>query len=108
MKTLNDLTKEITEIFKNYEKQGTLPWDYKIASVDLTYQVGSLTKAVLQLQNYRYSEGKTPEELKKKIADELADILAEVLIIADDLHIDVYEAWENMKQSDHKKINERS
>jgi NTP pyrophosphatase (non-canonical NTP hydrolase) len=107
MKTLVDLTNEIKEIFKQYEKQGTLPWDYKVATTDLSYQIGNLTKAILQLQNYRYREGMNDGEIKKKAADELADILAEVLIIADDLKIDLYEAWENMVKSDHKKISDR-
>lgn len=107
MKTLVDLTQEIKTIFKNYEQQGTLPWDYKIATTDLAYQIGNLTKAILQFQNYRYRDGMSDKEIKNKAADELADILAEVLIIADDLKIDLYEAWENMKKSDQKKISER-
>lgn len=107
-KTLADFTKEVVEIFERYDKTGTLHWDYRIAASDLPYQLGSLTKAISQLHGERFADGKTPEELKKTIADELADILAEVLFIAHDLSIDMEQAWGKMLASDSKKIEERT
>jgi len=108
MKTLDQLTQEIVAVYKEYAKQGTLDWDYRATTTDLSYQVGSLAKVVMQMQNLRYRDGLSDEELKKKAGDELADILAEVLIIANDLGIDMNQAWNNMIQSDQNKISERS
>lgn len=102
------MTQEIVDIFSHYEKQGTVPWTYSIAARDLSYQVGSLTKALLQLEGARYNEGKTETELKAKVGDELADILAEVLFISHELSISLSDAWDDMLKSDYKKIAERT
>lgn len=106
-KSLEKFTQEIVNTFKKYEQTGTTPWNYSIAARDLPYQVGALTKAILQLENIRHRNGKTEEELKKEIADELADIFAEVLFIAHELNISLEYAWKNMIQSDNQKIEER-
>ncbi len=106
MKTLHDLTNEIVAIYKSYESTGTKPWDYLVASRDLSYQVGSLTKVIMQLSKERYTKD-SPETLKSQAADELADILAEVLFIAKELDIDMYQAWGKMIGSDEEKIAER-
>jgi len=74
----------------------------------LTYQVGSLSKRILQLEGDRYADGLSKEEIKKHIADEIADIMAEILFIAHELGIDVSEAWEKMIESDKGKISKRS
>jgi NTP pyrophosphatase (non-canonical NTP hydrolase) len=106
-KALEKFTKEVVSTFKSYEQTGTTPWNYSIAARDLPYQVGTLTKAILQLENIRHRKGKTEEELKKEIANELADIFAEVLFIAHELDISLEDAWVDMIQSDKRKIEER-
>lgn len=107
-KSLSQMRAEIVRIFKIYQKQGTKKWTYDIAAKDLSYQIGSLTKRIMQMQNERYADGLTKKELKSFISDELADILAEVLFISHELDIDMHEAWENMVGSDNKKIKTRS
>jgi len=107
-KTLEEMTKQIVEMFDHYESQGTAHWTYKIAALDLSYQLGSLAKRILQLDGERYTEGLSKEEIKAKISDELADILAEALFISHELGMDMEQAWERMLASDAKKIEERS
>lgn len=106
-KTLGEYTKEIIDIYKAYEQIGTTPWNYSIAARDLTYQLGSLTKILLQLEGARYRKGKTEVELKTDLADELADIFAETLFIAHDMNISLDNAWNRMRDADKKKISER-
>lgn len=106
-KTLQELTRDVVSIFKKYEETGTTPWTYKIAAHDLSYQVGSLTKALMQLDGERHAEGANREALLAKTADELADILAEVLFIAHELGISIDEAWAGMLASDQSKIDQR-
>jgi NTP pyrophosphatase (non-canonical NTP hydrolase) len=106
-KTLKEYTEEIVKVYKSYEQIGTTPWNYSIAARDLTYQLGSLTKILLQLEGSRYAKGKTEKELKTDLADELADILAETLFIAHDMNLSLDEAWDRMRDSDEKKILER-
>lgn len=106
-KTLKEFQAEAVATFKNYQNTGTPPWNYSITARDLPYQVGSLTKALLQLEGIRHKEGKDDTELKAKIADELADIFAEVLFISHELGISLEKAWEDMLISDQHKISER-
>ncbi len=106
-KTISEMTKEVVKIFRKYSTTGTNPWTYKTAVQDLSYQVGSLTKLMLQLSHDRYAEGKSEEEIKAGISDELADIMAEVLFIAHQLDIDIHAAWAAMLKSDETKIKDR-
>lgn len=105
---LSKLTEEVVQVFSEYDAQGTKHWGYKEAMADLPYQLGSLAKRMGQLDGMRYADGLSSEELKKYIADELADILAESLFIAHELHIDLDTAFDAMFASDRKKIAERS
>jgi len=107
-KDLGQLHTDMMEVWQHYSKQGTTPWNYRTAVADMPYQVGSLTKAVMQLNNERYHDGLSEKGILANIADELVDILAEVLFIANELNIDLYDAWETMLESDKKKISERS
>ncbi len=105
---IKTMTEQIVRMFKEYDRQGTKTWTYEIAAQDLQYQIGNLTKRILQLKGYRYAEGLNEEEIKEKLADELADIMAETLFIAHELNIDLAAAWNAMLASDAKKIEERS
>ncbi len=107
-KNIEQLTEDVVAIFKEYDKQGTKPWDYKIAALDLQYQIGSLSKRISQLEGTRYNDGLQKDEIMPLIADELADIVAEVLFIANDLKLDMSVAWENMLANDKSKIASRS
>ncbi len=107
-KNLKDMLAELLETWNSYEKQGTHPLTREVAAQDLQYQIGSLSKLILQLQNYRYRGELNEEQIKSKMADELADILAEVLFIADGYDIDMEKAWDDMLESDRRKIRERS
>jgi NTP pyrophosphatase (non-canonical NTP hydrolase) len=104
---LKEYTKEVVKIFKKYAQTGTVVWDYKIALLDLQYQIGSLTKRVMQMDGQRYKEGLTDREIKDKVADELADIFTEVLFIAKELNVDLDKAFHKMLESDEAKISKR-
>ncbi len=108
MNNLKQMQKQVVDIFKKYQSQGTKMWTCETASHDLQYQIGKLSKCILQLKNYRYRENLTDEEIKENLADELVDIMAEVLFIADELNIDLDKSWEKMIESDENKISERS
>lgn len=108
MKSLKDYTKEVVKTFNNYTKTGTVKWTYKIALLDLQYQIGSLTKRVMQLDNQRHKEGLSEKEIEEKIADELADIFTETLFIAKELNVDLDKAFSKMLDSDKSKISKRA
>ena len=106
-KSLTELTAEVIETFAGYDAQGTRHWTWETAAKDLPYQIGSLSKLILQLSGDRWSEGKSDAQIKLEMSDELSDILAEVLFIASELNIDMCKAWGNMLASDRGKVGER-
>lgn len=108
MTQLQEMTQRVVAIFQAYGAQGTKDWDYDIAAHDLQYQIGKLTKGILQLKGYRYHEQLNEEQIKHNIADECADTLAEILFIAYKLDINIEAAFEAMLESDKKKISERT
>jgi hypothetical protein len=107
-KTISQLTKDIQVSFAKYDAQGTRHWTWETAARDLPYQVGSLSKVLLQLSGDRYKEGKTDDELQWQLRNELADIMAEVLYIAGELGIDMNQAMAEMVDDDTKKVTERT
>jgi NTP pyrophosphatase (non-canonical NTP hydrolase) len=106
--TLSQLTKVVKDSFAQYDQQGTKYWTWEAAAKDLTYQIGSLSKVMLQLSGDRWAEGKDTTALEAEFRDELADILAEVLYIASERSIDMNQAMNEMVKSDTKKVSERT
>jgi NTP pyrophosphatase (non-canonical NTP hydrolase) len=107
-KTLSELTQDVRESFATYDKQGTKHWTWETAARDLSYQVGSLMKVILQLSGERHAEGKDKSQLNWQLRNELADIMAEVLYIASELNIDMDQAMAEMVADDATKIKQRA
>jgi NTP pyrophosphatase (non-canonical NTP hydrolase) len=106
--TIAQMKQEVVASFDRYVAQGTKKWGWETAAKDLVYQVGSLTKVIMQLSGERWADGKAEAELKAQLSNELADIIAEALFIADHLDIDMAEAWRDMLTDDAHKIGERT
>jgi hypothetical protein len=104
---LSDLTKLVRDSFNTYDQQGTRHWTWQVAAQDLSYQIGSLNKVLLQLSGDRWADGKNVDALEADLSDELADILAEVLYIASIRRIDLGQAINDMVKTDQKKVNSR-
>jgi hypothetical protein len=106
-KTIPEWTAAVKASFAQYDAQGTRHWTWETAARDLPYQVGSLSKVLLQLSGDRYAEGKDREALEWQLRNELADILAEVLFIAGERGIDMNQALAEMVEDDKRKVRER-
>ena len=102
------MTDQVVRQISQYSQTGTKPWDYQTAVKDLPVQVGSLTKLIMQKNGERFAHGMSEQDIRLKIADELADIMSLVLYIAHELNIDIKEAWGNMLKSDFTKFSRRN
>lgn len=105
--TISELTELMHKSFGQYDQQGTAHWTWQVAAQDLTYQIGSLHKVMLQLSGDRWANGKSTDVLEAEFVDELSDILAVALYIAAERNIDVNRAMNAMLQSDTDKVNSR-
>jgi hypothetical protein len=106
--TITELTKAVKASFAKYDKQGTAHWTWEVAAKDLSYQIGSLNKVMLQLSGDRWADGKDKNTLETDFRNELADILAEVLYIAAERGIDMNRAMDEMVADDERKVTERT
>ncbi len=78
------------DVYHRFEKIEGRPWGVEGAMIELAKQVGDLAKLVMVKEGYYFPERyKSNTEL---IGDELADIFAAVIRIADYYEIDLVEA----------------
>ena len=107
-KSLDEISATVVASFNRYAAQGTTPWTWEQAVKDLPYQVGSIAKLTMQLNNERWADGKSAAEIKTILSNELADVIADTLFIAHGLDIDMNRAMAEMLDDDSRKVTQRT
>lgn len=90
--TFQEAIKLYRDIYKRFEIVEGRPWGINGATIELSKQVGDLAKLIMLKENYYAYCAQKPENLDEKIGDELADILGQIIRIADFYNIDLEEA----------------
>ena len=98
---------DVLVIFDQYLLQGTKPWTADTACRDLSYQVGTLSKILLQLDGFVHDHGLTREEMLGAAKLDIGDILTLTLFIAHQLGINPDRAFREQLRDDIKKIRSR-
>lgn len=80
------------DIIRRFEKIEGKPWGAEGAMMELTKQVGELSKNVMMREGYYFFDAADKDNLKKKIGNELADVLGQIIRIADHYDIDLLAA----------------
>ncbi len=80
------------EVYKRFEKVEFKQWGINGAMIELSKQVGDLSKWVMIKEQFYAMDGKMPADIDEHIGDELADIFGQLVRIADYYHIDLEEA----------------
>ncbi len=99
--------KDAVCMVEHYLAQGTKSWDLREISMDLSYQVGTLVKLIMQESGHVYCDGIPSEDIRALMALDIADILSLALIMAYRLGIDPDEAFIEHLKFTLTKINER-
>jgi NTP pyrophosphatase (non-canonical NTP hydrolase) len=107
-KPLATLTQAILKSLAQYDNQGTRHWDTDAAMKDLAYQTGCVSKVLMQLENTRWADGKSKEDLMAQLRNELADVITDALYIANEQGCDMDLAMQEMFADDDKKAAERA
>jgi NTP pyrophosphatase (non-canonical NTP hydrolase) len=95
-----ELFRRISHRFKKIEGR---PWGVEGAMIELVKQVGELAKHVMVAEHYYYpgrEKMRGYETSKEIIGDELADILAMVIQIADYYELDLIDAHIKARKSE--------
>ena len=98
-----ELTRSIIKRFKKVEGK---PWKIDGSMIELSKQVGDLSKLVMSYEGYYpKNRGKQDSQYlatKEKIADELADLLFMIIRIADHYGIDLEKAHIEARKGEDK------
>ena len=96
-------------VYKRFEKVEQRSWGVEGATIELVKQVGELAKHIMVAERYYFEARDTMPQYatdKQKIGDELADIFAMLIRIADYYHIDLVEAHLQARKAEADSLTE--
>lgn len=106
-----ELIKITEDRIKRFEKIEGRKWGVEGAMIELSKQVGDLSKFIMMYEKYYFSDrdklDKQYEADKEKIGDELADILFAIIRIARHYGIDLEEAHLKEKKAEDEFFKKR-
>ena len=91
---IKEITKKVVQVSDNYAKACSVKRDKDWYVLKLQEELGELIQNYLSFTNRGRSRGKSDEEIREAFADELADVIGQVLLIAEYHKIDIEEALE--------------
>ena len=97
------------KIYKRFQEIEGKPWGAEGCMIELAKQVGDLSKHVMGQEHYYFeARKKLPgyESGIEQIADELADIFAQVIRIADHYGIDLEKAHIKAREDEDRSLKE--
>ena len=88
------------DVYKRFEKVEYKHWGINGAMIELSKQVGDLSKWVMVKEQYYAMDGKIPDNINEHIGDELVDIFGQIIRIADYYGIDLEQAHYKARDSE--------
>lgn len=92
------------DVYRRFEKVEGRPWGVEGAMIELAKQVGDLSKLVMVEEGYYFPN--RYESSTELVGDELADIFAAIIRIADYYQIDLVEAHIKAREAEEKSLPE--
>ena len=83
------------------------PWGVNGAMIELSKQVGDLSRCIMLKEEYYAYKGERPVGLEKNIGNELADIFGQLIRIADCYGIDLEEAHVQARAEEDRDLESR-
>lgn len=100
---LEDMYKEVVKRFKKIELQ---EWKAEGAMIELSKQVGELAKQVMIKEKYYALEGDVPD-IDKRLGNEMADVIAQIMRLADYYKIDLVKAFIEAREDEDRYLKSR-
>ena len=100
---LEDMYKEVVKRFKKIELQ---EWKAEGAMIELSKQVGELAKQVMIKEKYYALEGDVPD-IDKRLGNEMADVIAQIMRLADYYKIDLEKAFMEAREDEDRYLKSR-
>lgn len=87
------------EVVKRFNKIERAPWQAQGAMIELTKQVGELAKQVMLKEGY-YAWPGEEAEVNERLGNEMADVIAQVMRLADHYGIDLEKAFVDARKDE--------
>ncbi|MDE6992607.1 MAG: MazG-like family protein [Lachnospiraceae bacterium] len=100
---MENMYKEVVQRFNRIELQ---EWKAEGAMIELTKQVGELAKQVMIKERYYALEGDVPD-VDERLGDEMADVVAQIMRLADHYKIDLESAFIKARENEDRYLRSR-
>lgn len=100
---MEDMYKEVVKRFNKIELQ---EWKAEGAMIELSKQVGELAKQVMIKERYYALEGDVPD-VDERLGNEMADVIAQVMRLADYYRIDLEKAFIEAREDEDRYLKSR-
>ena len=102
-KEMQDMYKEVVNRFNKIELQD---WKAEGAMIELSKQVGELAKQVMIKEKYYALTGDV-DDVDERLGNEMADVIAQVMRLADYYNIDLEKAFVEAREDEERYLISR-
>lgn len=100
---MEEMYKEVVKRFNQIELQA---WNAEGAMIELSKQVGELAKQVMIKERYYALEGDV-DDVDERLGNEMADVIAQVMRLADFYQIDLEKAFIEAREDEDRYLKTR-
>lgn len=105
-KTFKEMEEMYKEVVKRFNKIELQEWRAEGAMIELSKQVGELAKQVMIKERYYALEGDV-NDVDERLGNEMADVIAQVMRLADYYKIDLEKAFIDAREDEDRYLKSR-
>ena len=105
-KTFSEMQNMYKEVVKRFSKIELQEWKAEGAMIELSKQVGELAKQVMIKEKYYALTGEVTD-VDERLGNEMADVIAQVMRLADYYHIDLEKAFVEAREDEKRYLESR-
>ncbi|MBR2403010.1 MAG: MazG-like family protein [Lachnospiraceae bacterium] len=104
--TFKEMEEMYRAVVKRFNKIELQPWNAEGAMIELMKQVGELSKQVMIKEKYYALTDEVPN-VDEKLGNEMADVIAQVMRLADYYKIDLEKAYIEAREDEDQYLKSR-
>jgi hypothetical protein len=105
-KTFSEMIEMYRDVVRRFHKIELNEWNAQGAVIELVKQVGELSKWVMYKERY-YAFEENEETVNRHLGNEMADVIAQVIRLADVYNIDLEKAYIDAREDEAKYLDSR-
>ena len=106
-KTFKEMEEMYREVVKRFNKIELQEWRAEGAMIELSKQVGELAKQVMIKEKYYALDGEVVD-VDTRLGNEMADVIAQVMRLADYYNIDLEQAFVEAREEEDRYLKSRN